>query len=75
MTDFLVIPQGKSWQSSEISFDRFCGKALNDAQAATSGQVLNVPITSKLFEVSVSVSVSVYRFWSKFWHKFNFSIF
>ena len=46
-TDFLVISQAKSNPSSDMTYDRFCGKALNDGIAPNSEPAPNVPITSK----------------------------
>ena len=44
--DYVVIPQGKSLKNSPISFDRFCGVALNDNLSPGAS---NVPISSKFF--------------------------
>ena len=45
-SDFLVIPNGKCKKNAGMTFDRFCGQALNDGLAPAMTPASSVPITS-----------------------------
>lgn len=66
-TDYIIIPQGSSGSVGEgtMTFDRFCGKALNDRVAADQPSS-SVAITSKLIQYIFTQYWKCFNFWGFF---------